>query len=112
MLFYDYSAFQELIRTAEPPDPKVLCAIEGEDYDFVAGAEMRKLDFSMQLRNLNMPMLVLSGRFDRGMLPRYALQFKTYAPKAQFVMFEKSGHFPFIEEPGGFIRAVMDFLGE
>ena len=71
---------------------------------------MAKLDFHKQLRNLHMPMLILSGRFDRGMLPRYAVQFKTYAPKAQFVMFEKSGHFPFIEEPEEFIRVVADFL--
>jgi proline iminopeptidase len=110
LLFYNNSAFQDLIGTADPPDPKVLCAIEGEDYDFVAGSEMAKLDFHKQLRNLRMPMLILSGRFDRGMLPRYAVQFKTYAPKAQFVMFEKSGHFPFIEEPEEFIRVVADFL--
>jgi proline iminopeptidase len=110
LLFYNNSAFRDLIRTADPPDSKVLCAIEGDDYDFVAGSEMAKLDFHMQLKNLNMPMLIISGRFDRGMLPRYAVQFKTYAPKAQFVMFEKSGHFPFIEEPVEFIRVVEDFL--
>jgi proline iminopeptidase len=110
LLFYNNSAFQDLIRTAEPPDSKVLCAIEGEDYDFVAGAEMAKLDFHTQLKNLNMPMLIISGRFDRGMLPRYAVQFKDHAPKAQFVMFEKSGHFPFIEEPEEFIRVVGEFL--
>jgi hypothetical protein len=59
---------------------------------------MAKLDFHTQLKNLNMPTLILSGRFDRGMLPLYAVQFKPNAPKAQSVMFEKSGHFPFIEE--------------
>jgi proline iminopeptidase len=90
----------------------VLCAIEGDDYDFVAGPETGKLDFHAQLKDLNMPMLIISGRFDRGMLPRYAVQFKSYAPKAQFVMFEKSGHFPFVEEPEEFIRVVQDFLGK
>jgi proline iminopeptidase len=65
---------------------------------------------SQKLKNLTLPVLILSGRFDRGMLPRYAVQFKTYAPKAQFVMFEKSGHFPFIEEPEEFIRVAEDFL--
>jgi proline iminopeptidase len=110
LLFYNNSAFQELIRTAEPPDSKVLCGIEGDDYDFVAGPEMAKLDFRARLKDLQMPMLILSGRFDRGMLPRYAVQFKTYAPEAQFVMFEKSGHFPFVEEPEQFLRVVEDFL--
>lgn len=110
LLFYDNSAFQKLIKTGEPPDLKVLCAIGGDDGDFVPGPEMAKLDFHAQLKNLKMPLLVLSGRFDRGMLPRYAVQFKTYVPQAQFVMFEKSGHFPFIEEPAEFVRVVMDFL--
>jgi proline iminopeptidase len=110
LLFYNNSAFQDLIKTAAPPDSKVLCAIEGDDYDFVAGPEMAKLDFHKQLKNLNMPVLILSGRFDRGMLPRYAVKFKTYAPKAQFFMFEKSGHFPFVEEPEEFIRVIDDFL--
>jgi proline iminopeptidase len=110
LLFYNNSAFQELIRTAEPPDSRVLCDIEGEDYDFVAGPETAKLDFHAQLKDLNMPVLIISGRFDRGMLPRYAVLFKSYAPKAQFVMFEKSGHFPFVEEPEEFIRVVQDFL--
>ncbi len=110
LLFYNNSAFQDLIRTAEPPDSKVLCAIEGEDYDFVAGSEMAKLDFHRRLKNLNMPMLIIAGRFDRGMLPRYSVQFRNYAPNAQFVMFEKSGHFPFIEEPEEFIRVVAEFL--
>jgi proline iminopeptidase len=71
---------------------------------------MAKLDFRARLKDLQMPMLILSGRFDRGMLPRYAVQFKTYAPEAQFVMFEKSGHFPFVEEPEQFLRVVEDFL--
>jgi proline iminopeptidase len=110
LLFYNNSAFQELIKTADPPDSKVLCAIEGDDYDFVGGPETGKLDFHTKLKNLNMPMLILTGRLDRSMLPRYAVQFKDYAPKAQFVMFEKSGHFPFIEEPEEFIRVVGEFL--
>ncbi|MGC1489790.1 MAG: alpha/beta fold hydrolase [Candidatus Acidiferrum sp.] len=110
LLFYDNSAFQKLIKTGEPPDSEVLCAIDGDDGDFVPGPQMAKLDFHTQLKDLKMPVLILSGRFDRGMLPRYAVQFKTYAPKAEFVMFEKSGHFPFIEEPEEFIRIVSHFL--
>jgi proline iminopeptidase len=110
LLFYDNSAFQTLIKTGEPPDPEVLCAIYGDDGDFVPGPEMAKLDFHTQLKSLKMPILILSGRFDRGMLPRYAVQFKTYAPQAQFIMFEKSGHFPFIEEPEEFVRVVKEFL--
>ena len=60
---------------------------------------MGKLDFHTQLKDLKMPMLVISGRFDRVMLPRYAVQFKTYAPQARFVMFGKSGHSLSLKKP-------------
>lgn len=110
LLFYDNSNFQKLIKTGEPPESAVLCAIDGDDGDFVAGPEMAKLDFHRQLKDLKMPALIVAGRFDRGMLPRYALKFKTYAPQVHLVLFEKSGHFPFIEETERFIQAVMDFL--
>ena len=110
LLFYNNTAFQKLVQTGEPPNPDVLCAIDGDDGDFVPGPEMANLDFHAQLKSLKMPMLILAGRYDRGMLPRYALQFETYAPQAQFVMFEKSGHFPFIEETDQFFQAVERFL--
>ena len=112
LLFYNNSAFEKLVRTGEPPNPDVLCAIDGDDGDFVPGPEMAKLDFHAQLKSLKMPVLILAGRYDRGMLPRYAQQYKTYAPQAQFVMFEKSGHFPFIEETDEFFQVVDGFLQE
>ena len=71
---------------------------------------MAKLDFRPQLKDLRMPMLIMAGRFDRILFPRYQVKFKSYAPQAQFVMFEKSGHFPFIEEPENFTRIVKEFL--
>jgi proline iminopeptidase len=38
------------------------------------------------------------------------MQFKQYAPKAEFVMFEKSGHQPFVEEPDKYFKVLRDFL--
>jgi pimeloyl-ACP methyl ester carboxylesterase len=48
---------------------------------------------------INVPTLVLAGWFDRIGIPRCSVQFKTFTPQAQFVMFEKSGHLSFLEEP-------------
>jgi proline iminopeptidase len=55
-------------------------------------------------------MLILAGRFDRVVSQRWMVQYKRYAPQAQFVMFEKSGHFPFIEETDSAMRILRDFL--
>ena len=62
------------------------------------------------LGKFTMPTLILAGRYDRVVIPRWSVQFKRYAPQAQFVMFEKSGHFPFIEETGETVRVLREFL--
>jgi proline iminopeptidase len=38
------------------------------------------------------------------------VKFKEYCPQAQFVMFEKSGHNPQVEEQPATFKLVRDFL--
>ena len=38
------------------------------------------------------------------------MKFKTYAPQAEFVIMEQSGHFPWIEEPDKTLEVLRDFL--
>ena len=45
-------------------------------------------------------------------MPRYAVEYKKYAPGARFVMMEESGHFPFLEEPGKTLSVLREFLGK
>ncbi len=78
---------------------QVYAQIAGPDADFILGGDMASLDFRAQLSTIKVPTLILAGRFDRVSIPRYSVQFKKFMPKAQFVLFEKSGHLPFIEEP-------------
>ena len=82
----------------------------GDDGDFLIGGDIARLDFRTRLKELHMPVLILAGRFDRVALPRYAVQFKTYAPQASFVMFERSGHNPFHEEPDKAMGVLRAFL--
>jgi len=78
----------------------------------VIGADIAGLDFRPSLRKLKMPILVLAGRFDRVSLPRYAIEYKKYAPQARFIMMEQSGHFPFVEEPEATLAVLREFLQE
>jgi len=93
-------------------NPEVYYTIAGEDADFLIGGDIAKLDFRAQLKNLKMPTLILAGRYDRVSLPRFSLQFKQYAPQAQFVMFEKSGHNPFVEENEKTMEVLKEFLSK
>lgn len=53
---------------------------------------VRTFDFRKSLATVKCPILVVAGRVDHIAPPRLTRQFRVYAPQADFVMFEKSGH--------------------
>jgi proline iminopeptidase len=109
-LFYFYDASKAGLLPGDPSNSDVYYAIAGDDADFTIGGDIASLDFRADLRKLTMPILVIAGRYDRISLPRYAIEYKTYAPQARLVMMEKSGHFPYIEEPVRTLSELRNFL--
>jgi proline iminopeptidase len=85
-------------------------AMAGKDADFAVKGELARFDVKGQLKKLGMPMLILAGRFDRMIPPRIKVQYKNLVPQAEFIMFEKSGHFPFIEENEKTLAVLRAFL--
>ncbi len=70
------------------------------------------LDLYPELPKFNFPTLVMHGRFDMNVAVLTA--WKTYKaiPNAKIVIFAKSGHLPFYEEPDKFTQVLTDFLAE
>jgi 2-hydroxy-6-oxonona-2,4-dienedioate hydrolase len=64
------------------------------------------------LRELNMPMLVIHGRFDRMVPFEQALTIMSYASHADVVVLNACGHWPPFERPGDFTTHVLRFLDE
>jgi proline iminopeptidase len=84
----------------------------GDDVEFFIGGEVARLpDFRPRLHELRRPVMILAGRFDRALCPRYQLDFKRYAPRADFRWMERSGTFAHIEEPETVIALLQEFLG-
>jgi proline iminopeptidase len=110
LMFYNASTFEKLMHSDGSVNNDVYCAITGDDADFLVSGDMGKFDFRLDLKKLSMPILILAGRYDRVSIPRWSVQYKRYAPQARFVMFEKSGHFPFIEETDETVRILREFL--
>lgn len=110
LMFYNTSNFDKIMAGGGSVNNDVYCAITGEDADFLVSGDMGKFDYRLDLKKLTMPLLILVGRYDRIAFPRWTIQYKRYAPQAQFVMFEKSGHFPFIEETDETVRVLREFL--
>jgi proline iminopeptidase len=109
-MFYDASVFEKLAESGASFNNDVYCTIGGEDADFRISGDLSNFDFRPNLRTLRLPMLILAGRFDRVAFPSWTEQYKRFAPQAQFIMFEKSGHFPFIEETDYAMQVLRDFL--
>lgn len=82
----------------------------GKDGDFIVGSDIGNFDFRRQLKNLKMPILIYGGRYDRVAVPAMMVKFKEYCPQAEFIMFEKSGHNPQVEEPSKLFPLIENFL--
>jgi proline iminopeptidase len=88
----------------------VYYGIVGRDADFFVSGTMMDTDFRKELSTLKFPTLVVAGRYDGVSTPEYNIQYKTYMPKAKFVMFENSGHNPYLEEPTEFYKLFNNFF--
>ncbi len=91
---------------------ELYCQLAGPDADVVLAGDLVSLDFRPSLKDITTPTLVLAGRFDRIAIPRFAAQFSQLMPEATFVMFEKSGHMPFVEEPDKHADALRAFVNK
>ncbi|MEO6893467.1 MAG: alpha/beta fold hydrolase [Ginsengibacter sp.] len=89
---------------------KLYYQMVGKDGDFIVGNDIGNFDYRKELKNLKMPVLIYGGRYDRVAVPVMMEKFKEYCPQAKFVMFEKSGHNPQIEQPGKLFPLIEDFL--
>ncbi len=63
-----------------------------------------------RLESIRQPVLVLSGRHDRTCPAEAGSDMATRIPGAEYAVFEKSAHMPFVEEQGAYLSAVAAFL--
>lgn len=70
----------------------------------------RKLDYASRLDEINVPTLILCGRHDPQFPPACSAALARGIPQAQVRFFERSGHYPFIEEADVFWHTVGNFL--
>lgn len=75
-------------------------------------ADLARFDLNPELRKFRMPALVITGRFDMNVSPRNAWKIHRAIPGSEFLVFERSGHLPWFEEPARFTTAVESFLAK
>jgi proline iminopeptidase len=67
-------------------------------------------DVEDELAAVRCPALVVSGRYDTQCPPRWSELIHERIAGSELVRFERSGHFPFEEEPERFREVVAAFL--
>lgn len=74
--------------------------------------EFESFDFSYLLAKIKLPTLILTGRYDI-VTPVCALEDLSHKiPNSKTAIFEKSGHFSFLEEPENHLKLLQNFIGE
>ena len=73
-------------------------------------ADMGRYDLNPEIAKFRMPVLVITGRYDMNVAPVTAWKIHKAIPGSRLVIFERSSHLPFLEEPERFKREVEDFL--
>lgn len=104
LYFHDYDA--ELAARMDRRSTYSAAAFNRAFFDCLPG-------FSMvgRLTDLEMPVLLLAGRHDWICPPEQgALRMQRELPESELVIFEESGHFPFIEERDRFTAVVTRWL--
>jgi proline iminopeptidase len=78
--------------------------------DFIIGGQLPEVpDFRPRLKTLQVPLMVLAGRYDRALYPQMQHQFVEFAPRARLVIMERSGSFAHIEEPAAVFGTLRGF---
>ena len=80
------------------------------DVNQAVWADVEGIDLTPEIKKFTLPTLVITGRFDINVAPLVALRIHELIPKSRFVVFERSGHLPFFEEPEGFFLIVNEFI--
>lgn len=68
------------------------------------------VDLAPSIETFPFPTLIANGRFDTDITPAVAFKLHQTIPNSGFVIFEKSGHFPFYEESDKFLHTMEAFL--
>lgn len=97
---------------AEAFAPEVYRAFVGDDPEWAVTGSLARHDPMPGLATLPVPTLCITGRHDRVTTPRITATIARALPPdgAQLVVFERSAHRPWVEEPAAYLATVGGFL--
>ena len=97
-----------LNRIADKPGEEVFCTMWGPS-EWCATGLLKDWDITQRLGEIHVPTLVIGGRFDEA-TPAITETVHRGIPGSEWVIFENSGHFPYLEETESYLRLLSQFL--
>ena len=77
--------------------------------EFSPSGNLKSIDLTSQLPKLDIPVLFTCGRFDEA-TPESVRVFSGLIKNSQTKIFEKSAHFPHLEEETTYLQTIRNFL--
>jgi L-proline amide hydrolase len=99
-----------LLRTVAlmEENPEIYVHMQGPN-EFTVTGTLKDWDVSRRLGEIDLPTLVMSGRYDE-CTPATAEAVRGGIRGSEWIVFEKSSHMAFAEEPERFVSALDEFL--
>lgn len=112
----EFQIFQSMEFVDQEALHEFLTGVSGYVYSMEANsalrADMRKRDYWPVLRSLNIPILIMHGRYDAVLAPVNSWAMHQASPCSEFYVFEDAGHIPHVERPREFVAKLYEFLAD
>lgn len=110
----DINAYMSMLFVSPEKRAAFLAAVPSFGYrrpiNQMLNADLARYDLNPELPKFRFPTLVGTGRYDFNVAPAVAYRIHKAIPGSRFVVFEQSGHMPFVEEPEAVRQALEEFL--
>ena len=83
---------------------------ENREVNQMIGRDLQRYDLNPELAKFHFPTTVITGRYDINVAPVVAYKTHKAIAGSTFVVFDRSGHMPFYEEPDKFLQVVNTAL--
>lgn len=99
---------QDLMDAFEGMNPEIYGYMWGPS-EFTANGILRDYNRETELRDLNLPVLFTTGRYDEA-TPETLEHFHSLVPNSEIQIFENSAHMTMLDEPEAYAEAIREFL--
>jgi proline iminopeptidase len=105
--FYSQDKFNDVIGKLN--DDEVV-KVQSADIAKAVKDAVKSLDLTDSLKKITSPTLIMWGRFDMSIAVLTGWEISRAIPGSKMIIYAKSGHYPFYEQPTQVLRDLNDFL--